>query len=53
MPKFIIILNLIAAILWGFNCGVSIGRHYRTSTIIEAGIWTFFTGITIIGIITM
>ena len=53
MPKIIIILNLIVNILWGFNCGVSVGRHYRTSAIIEASIWIFFTGITIIEIITM
>lgn len=53
MPKSTIILNLIAAILWGFNCGISVGRHYRASMIAEACIWIFFTGITIVGIITM
>lgn len=52
MPKHTIILNLIAAILWGFNCGVSVDRHYRASAIIEAG-FCIFASIAIIGIATM
>ena len=50
MPKHTIILNLIAAILWGFNCGISVDRRYRASAIIEAGFYIFFA---IIGITTM
>lgn len=50
MPKPTIILNLIAAILWGFNCGISVDRRYRASAIIEAGFCIFFA---IIGITTM
>lgn len=43
MPK----PTIIAAILWGFNCGISIDR---ASAIIEAGFCIFFA---IIGITTM
>lgn len=53
MPKHTIILNLIAAILWGFNCDVSVDRHYRASVIIEAGFCIFFASIAIIGVTTM
>lgn len=53
MPKPTIILNLIAAILWGFNCGISVDRRYRASAIIEAGFCVFFASIAIIGIATM
>lgn len=50
MPKPTIILNLIAAILWGF---ISVDRRYRASAIIEAGFCIFFASIAIIGITTM
>lgn len=53
MPKPTIILNLIAAILWGFNCGVSVDRHYQASAIIEAGFCIFFASIAIIGVTSM
>ena len=53
MSELIIILNLIVAILWGFNCGVSVDRHYRASAIIEAGFCIFFASLAIIGITTM
>lgn len=53
MSKSTIILNLITAILWGFNCGVSVDRRYRASAIIEAGICIFFASIAIIGVTTM
>lgn len=53
MPKHTIILSLITAILWGFNCGISVDRHYRASAIIEAGICVFFASIAIIGVTTM
>lgn len=53
MPKHTIILNLIVAILQGFNCGVSVDRHYQASAIIEAGFCIFFASIAIIGVTTM
>lgn len=53
MPKHTIILNLIAAILWDFNCGISVDRRYRASAIIEASFCIFFASIAIIGITTM
>lgn len=53
MSKPTIILNLIAAILWGFNCGISVDQRYRVSAIIEAGFCISFASIAIIGIITM
>lgn len=53
MPKHIIIFNLITAILWGFNCGVSVDRHYWACAIIEAGFCVFFASIAIIGVTSM
>ena len=49
MPK----PTIITAILWGFNCGISVDRHYRASAIIEAGICVFFASIAIIDVTTM
>lgn len=53
MSKYSIILYIIVAVLWGFNCGVSVDRHYRASAIIEAGFCVFFASIAIIGVTTM
>lgn len=46
MPKH----TIIAAILWGFNCGISVDR---ASAIIEAGFCVFFASIAVVGITTM
>ena len=52
MSKCSIILNIITAVLWGFNCGYGIRKH-NTTGFIHGALAIIFTGLAIAGIVSM
>ena len=52
MSKCSIILDIIAAILWGINCGYTI-RKRNAAGFIHGAFAVIFAGLAIVGIISM
>lgn len=52
MSKYSIILDIIAAVLWGFNCGYTIHRH-DTAGFVHGALAIAFAGLAIAGIASM
>lgn len=52
MSKCSIILDIIAAVLWGFNCGYAISKH-NTAGFVHGALAVVFAGLAIVGITSM
>lgn len=52
MSKCSIILDIITAVLWSFNCGYAIRQH-DTTCFIHGAFAVIFTGLAIAGIASM
>ena len=52
MSKCSIILDIIAAVLWGFNCGYAISKH-NTAGFVHGTLAVVFAGLAIAGIASM
>ena len=52
MSKCSIILNIITAVLWCFNCGYAIRQH-DTACFIHCAFAVIFTSLAIAGIVSM
>jgi len=52
MSKCSIILDIIAAVLWGFNCGYAIRKH-DIAGFVHGALAVVFAGLAIVGIASM
>lgn len=52
MSKCSIILDIIAAVLWGFNCGYAVSKR-NTAGFVHGALAVVFAGLAIAGIASM
>ena len=52
MSKYSIVLDIIVAVLWGFNCGYAISEH-NTAGFVHGALAVVFAGLAIVGITSM
>lgn len=52
MSKYSIILDIITAVLWGFNCGYAVSKR-NTAGFVYGAIAAVFAGLAIAGITSM